>query len=142
MFVRKHINNQASLGIMHKERTKTSVRYRIKLNTNTTTQRQTQRIPTSCEGDGKETKGRRISVQKQKRGIQIRTMKSRFLVGSKLPKGARVGLPVNTAGWRASVSAQGVLHRTSKMLKDCKAEMQHSNLPGKPAAGVFLQGKH
>jgi hypothetical protein len=27
------------------------------------------------------------------------------------------------------------------MLKDCKAETQHSNLPGKPAAEVFLQGK-
>jgi hypothetical protein len=39
-----------------------------------------QRIPTSCKRDGKETKGRRISVQKQKRGKQIRTMKSRFLV--------------------------------------------------------------
>jgi hypothetical protein len=28
------------------------------------------------------------------------------------------------------------------MLKDCKAETQHSNLPGKPAAGVFLQDKY
>jgi hypothetical protein len=27
------------------------------------------------------------------------------------------------------------------MLKDCKAETQHSNLPGKSAAGIFLQGK-
>jgi hypothetical protein len=27
------------------------------------------------------------------------------------------------------------------MLKNCKAETQHSNLPGKPAAEVFLQGK-
>jgi len=48
---------------------------------NTTRQRQTQRIPTSCKRDGKDTKGRRISVQNQKRGQLIRTMKSRFLVG-------------------------------------------------------------
>jgi len=27
------------------------------------------------------------------------------------------------------------------MLKDCKGRIRHSNLPGKPAAGVFLQGK-
>jgi len=40
-----------------------------------------KRISTSCKGDGKETKGRRISVEKQKRGKQISTIKSRFLVG-------------------------------------------------------------
>jgi len=50
---------------------------------------------------------RRISVQKQKRGKQIRTMKSRFLVGwsQTLPKSAQAELPVSTAGGRASMSA-------------------------------------
>jgi len=42
-------------------------RYRTKLDKNTTRQRQTRRMPTSYKGDGKETKGRRISVQNQKR---------------------------------------------------------------------------
>jgi hypothetical protein len=67
MYVRQRTNNKASLEIMHKERIKTSVRYGTKFDKNIIRQKQTQRIPTSCKGDGKETKGRRISVQNQKR---------------------------------------------------------------------------
>jgi len=127
MHVQQRTNNKASSGIMHKEWTKTFTRYRTKSNKNTTRQRQTQRIPTSCKKDGKETKGRRISIQKQKRGKQIRTMNSRFLVGwSPTPKALELD-------YRSAQLAGGLAwaHRVpTPDIQDVE-----------PAAGVFLQGK-
>jgi len=97
-FLTGHGSFAAKLAQMNlKESDKCSCAQTTKHLWNTTRQRQTQRIPTSCKRDGKETKGRRISVQNQKCGQLIRTMKSRFLVGwnPTLPKSARVGLPID-----------------------------------------------